>query len=70
MSLSTHFHSVIKLTHANLNKEVSLQLGTMSFFHYSDGSKATHVYTIAGVFPAKETPEEINRLIEATTKEK
>lgn len=61
-------HDIIHLTHANLNKTVSVQLGTLSFFHHSDSSQSTHVYTVAGIFPAKETPEEIERLIEAKTK--
>lgn len=59
---------ILRLTHANLNKPVSIVLGTLSFFHYSDTTHSTHVYTIAGVFPAKESPEEIERLIEAKTK--
>lgn len=58
----------LHLTHANLNKKLHLILGTVCGYHWSDNSKSTHVYTPAGVFPAKETPEEIDRLIDEVTK--
>lgn len=52
------------LTHANLNQKVHLILGSISGYHWSDRTASTHVYTPAGVFPAKETPTEIDRLID------
>jgi len=60
--------SKVYLTHANLNQRLHLILGTIAGYHWSDNSKSTHVYTPAGVFPAKETPEEIDSLIEEITK--
>lgn len=56
------------LTHANLNTKLHLLLGTVSGYHWSDKTASTHVYTPAGVFPAKETPEQIDGLIDLLTK--
>lgn len=58
----------LKLTHANLNKPVHLILGTVCGYHHSDATACTHVYTPAGVFPAKETVEQIDGLIDQLTK--
>lgn len=57
----------VYLTHANLNKKLHLVAGTIAGYHYSDSSGATHVYTPAGIFPAKETPEEIDGLLDQLT---
>lgn len=58
----------LKLTHANLNRPVHLVLGTVCGYHWSDTSACTHVYTPAGIFPAKESVEQIDALIEQLTK--
>lgn len=53
----------IYLTHANLNVKLHLLLGTICGYYLSEKTASTHVYTPAGVFPAKEKPEEIDLLI-------
>lgn len=58
----------LKLTHANLNQELSIVIGTLAGYHYAETSKCTHVYTIAGIFPALESPEQIAGLIDQLTK--
>lgn len=59
----------LKLKNANkAGRPVELILGTVAGFEYSDVTKCTQVYTTAGVFPAQETPEEINKLIDQLTK--
>jgi hypothetical protein len=63
MLQSRDHYSVVVLQHANLNKPVSVVAGTIAMWHWSDTTKSTHVYTTGGVFPAKETPEEITKLI-------
>jgi hypothetical protein len=54
----------IYLTHANLKQRLHLIVGTIAGYHHSEKSAATHVYTIGGIFPATETPAEIDQLIE------
>lgn len=60
-------YSRIKLKHALLKKDLYVIIGTIAGYHYSDASKATHVYTTAGVFPCEETDEQIGQLIDAKT---
>lgn len=55
----------ITLNHANLNVPLSIVAKTIGGYHFAPTTKCTHVYTIAGVFPAKETPEEIDSLLKA-----
>ena len=62
-----HQYKQLKLTHANLHKELFLILGTVAGYHYSDATASTNVYTTAGIFPAKESPEEITGLIDQLT---
>ena len=59
----------IYLTHANLKKVVHLILGQICFYYWSDENKCTHVFTIAGIFPAIESPKEIDVLIDKTLTE-
>jgi hypothetical protein len=69
MELMKHQFKMVTLSHANLyeqdNKtprQVTLVAGTISFYMAGkDGS--THVYTIAGPLPVKETPEQITALL-------
>lgn len=58
----------VYLTHANLDQKLHLVLGTICGYHWSNNSSSTHIYTPAGVFPAKESPKEIDRLIDEITK--
>ena len=58
----------VKLNHANLNREISIVLGTIAAWHWSEASKSTHIYTTGGIFPAKETPDQVDRIIEEATK--
>jgi len=57
----------IKLKHALLKKDLFVVIGTIAGYHYSDASKATHVYTTAGIFPCEETNEQISALIDEKT---
>lgn len=57
----------IVLTHANLKRPIHLVMGSIGGYHESPANKCTHVYTNSGVFPALETPEEIDKLIENET---
>lgn len=61
-------YSRIELTHANLNQKLYLIAGTISGYHYSDKFKSTVVYTTGGIFPAKESPEDINKIFDNLTK--
>ena len=54
----------VTLNHALLKKPVYILLGTIAGYHYSDASKAVHVYTTAGVFPVNETEQAIGQLID------
>ncbi len=55
----------IQLKNANKNgRPIWLIIGTIAGYEYSDVTKCTQVYTTAGVFPAQETPDEINQLID------
>lgn len=65
-SLMLYFQKVV-LSHANLNKPVHLVMGTIAGYHWSDKSKATHVYTTGGIFPVTEKPEEIDEIIKNQT---
>lgn len=58
------------LTHANLKKPIHVILGRICFYYWSDDQKCTHVLTSAGVFPALEKPEDIDKLIDKTLNEK
>ena len=60
-------YSRIKLKHALLKKDLFVVIGTIAGYHYSDSSKATHVYTTAGIFPCDETSEQISMLIDGAT---
>ncbi len=63
-------YETIKLHHANLNKEVTLYVNNLCFWHWSDKSEATHVY-FAGqvIFPAKEKPDEITAKLKELSNE-
>lgn len=62
-------YRVLVFKHANLKRDVSIVAGTIAGWHYSDASKCTYIYTIAGIFPVLETEAEINRLLDkAVTK--
>lgn len=54
----------IALNHANLKVPLKLLQGTIAGYHISETTKTTHVYTTAGIFPAVETPEQIDALID------
>jgi hypothetical protein len=58
----THYNKVT-FNHALLGTKVHVVLGTIVGYHYSEKSKATHVYTNGGVFPVNETCEEVTKLI-------
>jgi hypothetical protein len=60
-------YSRIKLKHALLKKDLFVIIGTIAGYHYSDSSKATHVYTTAGIFPCEETAEQISEQIDRAT---
>lgn len=58
----------ITLTHANLDQKVRLVVGSICGYHYSEGTKSTHVYCYGQtVFPVKETLKEIDALIDSAT---
>lgn len=67
MTTNTNFKQ-IKLQHANLHKEVTLLLGSIAMYHFSDTAKATYVYTHAGIVPVKESSDEITSMINNLTK--
>lgn len=56
------FFKRVKLNHANLNKELSIVLGTISAWHHSDQFKCTVVYTTSGPYPVKETEAEVDKI--------
>lgn len=62
----------LHLTHANLQRKIHIILGTVAGYHDHKNDQGarmhTAVYTTAGIFPAVETPEEIDRLIDDITK--
>lgn len=70
----SHSYKKLRLSHANLKRPVHLILGTVSGYHDHKSPEGirlyTVVYTTAGMFPAEETIEEIDRLIDDITKEK
>ncbi len=57
------FEKVV-LSHANLKRPVHIVAGTIAGYHWSEASKATHVYTTGGIFPVEETPEQIDTKLE------
>lgn len=67
----THYKK-LKLTHANLQRPVHIVLGTISAYHdhkNDNGARMyTAVYTTAGIFPAEESIEQIDELINRLTK--
>lgn len=63
-------YTPVVLSHANLQRPVRLILGTIAGYHWSDASKATHVYTTGGVFPVSETPEDIDKKLSELTQNK
>jgi enamine deaminase RidA (YjgF/YER057c/UK114 family) len=64
MAIVNQNYKKVTLHHSLLKKELHVLLGTISGWHYSDSSKATHVYTTAGVFPVDESPETVTKLIQ------
>lgn len=67
--MSMTAYKKLKLTHATLGRPVHIILGTVAGYHWSETTGSTHVYTPAGVFPAKESVEEIDGLIDQLTKQ-
>lgn len=61
--MTTDYKRIV-LMHANLKRPVHLILGSIAGYHESPANKCTHVYTNSGVFPAEESPEEINKKID------
>lgn len=59
-----HYQKII-LTHANLKRPIHLVAGTIAGWHDVPTLGHRHVYTTAGIFPATETMEQIDSIIES-----
>lgn len=56
--------TTIKLTHANLNSVIYVVRELIAAYYHSPANACTHVVASGGaIFPAKETVDEINRLL-------
>jgi hypothetical protein len=64
-------YETIKLTHANLKRELWLVANTVVGYHASPANNCTHVYCIGQtIFPASETPEQIDNLLKTISQER
>jgi enterochelin esterase-like enzyme len=64
-------YSRILLTHATLNKKIHLVLSSIAGYHHSDKLNCTYVYcTGQNIFPATETCEQIDSLIDEASRSK
>lgn len=64
-------YETIRLTHANLKRELTLVASTIVGFHASPANGCTHVYCIGQtIFPASETPEQIDKLLKNLSQER
>lgn len=57
--------TLVKLTHANRGVQVYVVKSQVCFWYTSPADKCTHVCVGPNVFPAAESPEEIERLLGA-----
>jgi hypothetical protein len=60
-----NYYHTIELTHANTQKPLRIVVGTGLPFGWYEPAKANVVFTAAGIFPVKETLEEISKKIDS-----
>ncbi len=53
----------VVFNHANLKRPVHIVAGTIAGWHFSESTQSTHVYTIGGVFPVSESPDQIDQVM-------
>lgn len=65
-------YNKIKLTHSNLDRSMDIiadHISAVLIHKDPDGKEYTGVYTPSGAFPAKESPETINKMLTDLKKE-
>ncbi len=55
----------LRFWHSVLNREVRILLGRIGLYHKSGDMKSTIIYTNAGAVPVRETPDEVEAIINA-----